>query len=127
MRPKRNIVIFSRILASLIIIIGGSFWLTSWWYVRFRLGEEMAVLPVIILLILHSIGAISGFRASVDGILCMIIFTVLALIAPTYLNVPFGPTFSIYLLYFGIIFAEFLLIAFCLANRRRPISKNSGA
>lgn len=127
MRPQRNILIFSRVLAGFIIIIGGSFCLTSWWYVRFKLGEEMTVIPVILLLTLHLIGAISGFRASVGGILGMIILTVLALIAPTCLNVPFRPSLSICLLYIVIIFAQLVLIIFCLANRRRSIAVNRGA
>ncbi len=88
---------------------------------KFRLDEDIAAIPLMLLFTLH-LGTLTGLQASVGGILGMIVFTVLSLIAPIYLNVPFDPGYWMRLLYIMLICAELLLLILCLIKRRSSIS-----
>jgi heme/copper-type cytochrome/quinol oxidase subunit 4 len=127
MLTKRYITIFSRIFAGLLIALGTSLWLISWWYAEVRLGEELNAPLIIVLLTLHLIGALGGFRATVIGILIMIILTVLSLIAPVYLNIPFRPASWINFLYIMLICAQIVLLFFCFIKKERSDSMNRSA
>lgn len=121
MLTQRHVIIISRSLAAFTITVGGAFCLVSWWYIKFRLDEEIKVIPLMLLFTLH-LGALTGLQASVGGILGMIVFNVLSLIAPIYLNVPFSPGYWICSLYIMLICAELLLLIFCLIKRKSSIS-----
>lgn len=123
MLNQRHVKIISRIFAVFMIVLGG-FWLVSSWHFQSNQDIGIYVIPLLVLLCLHLIGAFAGFLSGVGGISGMIVFTVLSLIAPSFLNIPFRPGYYLNLFYFVFIGAQIVLLIFCMVVRSRSVSMN---
>lgn len=120
MLTRRHVTIISRALAGLTIALSGP-WLIGAYYVSDE-GIEINE-ALFVLLSLHAMGALAGLRASVLGIVVMIVFTMLAFIAPSFLNIPFRATHWLRLLYLVVICAQLTLLVSYLALRGRFASE----
>jgi uncharacterized membrane protein YfcA len=123
MLNQRHVKILSRIFALLMITLGG-FWLFSSWHFQSSQDTEILVLLLLVLLCLHLIGAFAGFLSGVGGIFGMIVFTVLSLFAPSFLNIPFRPGYYLNFLYFVFISAQIVLFILCIVVRSRSVPMN---
>lgn len=93
MRTLRKFIKISRIMTVFFLTGLGVLWLALWWYTKTKFDTELSISPFIILMGLNLIGAFSDYKNGLTGTLCMILFTVLSCIAPSFLAVPFLPGF----------------------------------
>lgn len=121
MSSKRSFIISSRVFVGLIIALGG-FYFVLWCEVLNK-GLKIPTIVFLVLLSLHLIGALSAMRITLGGILTMIFFTVLSLIALYYLKFPLYPPRWLNLLYLILICAQLVMLGFYLIASRRFTAK----
>ena len=88
----------------------GVFWLVLWCYFNTKFETELSILPFIILMGLNLIGAFSGYKTTLPRMLCMILFTVLSLIAPYFLNIPFYLSSWFFVIYILLIIIQLAML-----------------
>ncbi|MDH3997543.1 MAG: hypothetical protein OET90_01775 [Desulfuromonadales bacterium] len=114
-----------RILTVSILAVLGTYWLVGLLYAKSQYGIRLNIPPLIILLILHLIGVVSGCKKSLVGLSIMILFTFLSLIAPYFLAIPFTPSSWMLVSYLALIFLQ--LVRIFLYSRQKRIQSLQGA